>query len=113
MNVPRRIIGLKGFSNPLVLVKFVGTQGNVVMCILLNYLQLKRRQKNKRSNRISNATHDWEDEYDQRIEDAVAFGKQYKNVRDRLAAIMKNIIKNDGVFIPAIRIPATCVLQKD
>lgn len=31
---------------------------------------------------------------------AVEFGKRYKNPRDRLIAIMKNIIKNDGVFTP-------------
>jgi len=34
------------------------------------------------------------------IPDAVAFGGQFENDSERLAAIMKNIIKNEGRFIP-------------
>lgn len=42
------------------------------------------------------------DEYttDAEIEAAVLFGQKYENVRLRLRAIMKNIVKNDGLFIP-------------
>jgi hypothetical protein len=36
----------------------------------------------------------------QGVKDAIAFGKKYRGARARLEAIMKNIVKNKGEFIP-------------
>jgi hypothetical protein len=42
------------------------------------------------------------DEMDQKVRLAVAFGSQYHTSRDRLIAIMENIIHNNGDFIPVL-----------
>jgi hypothetical protein len=37
-----------------------------------------------------------------RFQDAIQFGYQYSTPSDRLAAIMKNIVKNNGKFVPVV-----------
>ena len=37
---------------------------------------------------------------EQEARDAVKFGKRYKNITNRMIAIMNNIIDNDGEFVP-------------
>ena len=41
------------------------------------------------------------DSFIQEIKDAAMFGSEYKVAKDRLVAIMENIIENNGEFIPA------------
>lgn len=41
-----------------------------------------------------------ENAYFELVESAIKFGRKYKKDSDRLVAIMQNIVKNEGVFVP-------------
>ncbi|RJQ25016.1 hypothetical protein C4577_06435 [Candidatus Parcubacteria bacterium] len=45
-------------------------------------------------------TIDWQDSTSSSMEEAIEFGERYNDSRERLRAIMKNIIKNNGKFVP-------------
>ena len=57
-------------------------------------------------------THVWEDEVDlEGVEDALAFGEEWAlNPVERLAAIMQNIVENNGEFVPSQE-PKTDMLE--
>ncbi len=43
---------------------------------------------------------DWSTKEQEQIDRAIKFGKKYRSDRKRLAAIMRNIVRNKGVFTP-------------
>lgn len=49
------------------------------------------------SNEVNNYA-EWPDEYER--DAAVAFGKRYRSATGRLRAILKNMLKNKGIFTP-------------